>query len=223
MKILITGGSRGIGADLASNFLVKNQDIITVARTGDVSELGDLSDVNFRDYLIDKYTPDVFINNAGTAHVGPSEIFQINMNAAIDLLFKFYNKMDTGFIINIGSISATMHGYGLKDFNTAAYIISKRALHEASYMLSEMAVKPIRVTSLELGSVSTTLQNRFHGVDVPELEYNNQTLRTIPMKTSQVVDAVNHILSLPQNLTLRRMELNNFVKPDGKNKIEFKK
>lgn len=223
MNILITGGSRGIGADIAANLLAKNHNVITVARTGNVSEIGDLSDINFRDYLVSKYKPDVFINNAGVAHVSHSEIFQVNMNAAIDLLFKFYDKMDSGSIINIGSLSATISGYGLNDFNTAAYIVSKKALHEASYILTEMSVKPIKVTSLELGSVSTTLQNRFYGVDIPESEYDNQTLRTIPMKTSQIVDSVNYILDLPQNIALRSLEVNNFVKPDGKNKNAFKK
>jgi hypothetical protein len=43
------------------------------------------------------------------------------------------------------------------------------------------------------------------------------------MKAEQVVDAVNYILNLPPNITMRSVELNNFVKPDGNNKSEHKK
>jgi short-subunit dehydrogenase len=223
MKILITGSSRGIGYQLAKDLESKSHQVITVARSGDVTEQGNINDIEFRNYLVEKYIPDVFINNAGVARVDPSDIFSTNMNAAIDLLFKFYNTMPDGNIINIGSLAATMSGYGLKDFQTAAYIVSKKALHEASYILTEMATKPIKVTSLEIGSVATTLQNRFNNIEILESEYINQTLRTIPMKAEQVVDAVNYILNLPPNITMRSVELNNFVKPDGNNKSEHKK
>ena len=38
------------------------------------------------------------------------------------------------------------------------------------------------------------------------------------MKTDDVVNAIDWILNLPKHLEVRNIQLNNFVKPDGKRK-----
>lgn len=215
MIILITGGTKGIGKALANYF--KNDEVVTVARSG-ATENNDISNIEFRNQLVEKYTPDIFINNAGIAQEPFEKVFEVNGTAAVDLLQKFYNKMEKGTIINIGSLATTQNGYQVKDMSSAAYILAKKLLHNASYFLQEMHTKPIRVTSLEIGAVSTSIKNRFYGKDIPEEEYNEQTLRTIPMKTADVVNAIDWILNQPKHLEVRSLQLTNFVKPEVKSK-----
>ena len=214
--VLITGGSKGIGSQLSTYFSLQDYDVITVARTGNVTEKGDITDEEFRKYLSMKYTPHVFINNAGIAKESFENVTMTNGYAAVDLLHKFYNKMQNGHIINIGSAAANINGYTTKDLSDAAYIISKRNLKEASTMFQQMHLKPIKVTLLEIGAVATTIQNRFHGVNIPQEQYQNQTVRSIPMLETDVVNCIDWILNSPEYLEIASIELNNFVNPKYK-------
>jgi nucleoside-diphosphate-sugar epimerase len=61
-KVLITGGSRGIGFAIAEN-LKTDHDVLTVGRSaGDY--IGDLADSNFRKKIISSCDIDILINNA---------------------------------------------------------------------------------------------------------------------------------------------------------------
>ena len=214
--ILITGGSKGIGSKLATYFSFQNCNVITVARSGDVTEIGDITDEEFRKYLSMKYTPHIFINNAGIAKESFENITMTNGYAAVDLLHRFYEKMTQGHIINIGSAATNINGYTTKDLSDAAYIISKRNLKEASIMFQQMHLKPLKVTLLEIGAVATTIQNRFHGIEVPKEQYQNQTARSIPMLETDVVNCIDWILNQPEYLEIASIELNNFVNPKHK-------
>ena len=143
-------------------------------------------------------------------------MLETNGLAAVDFLQKFYQKMDSGWIINIGSLATTQNGYQKKDLQDTAYILSKKLLHNASYFIQEVHAKPIRVTSLEIGAVNTSIKNRFYGIDIPESEYTEQTMRSIPMQKEDIVNAVDWILNLPKHLEVRSIQLNNFVKPDAR-------
>ena len=66
-------------------------------------------DEQFRKDIINRYKPDVFINNAGIISDDISEILEVNTTAAIHLLDGFYHKMDSGYIINIGSFGQRVY------------------------------------------------------------------------------------------------------------------
>jgi len=218
MLALITGGSKGIGKSISNYLHKKNYTVITVGQFNNATEMGDINDINFRNTLVANWKPDIFINNAGIAKEEFNKVLNTNGLAAVDLLQKFYQKMDNGHIINIGSLATTQNGYQVKDMENTSYILSKKLLHSASYFLQEMHIKPIRVTSLELGAVNTSIKNRFYNKEISESEYEEQTLRSIPMKTDDVVNAIDWILNLPKHLEVRNIQLNNFVKPNGKRK-----
>lgn len=221
MIVLITGGSRGIGAGLVEYFTSINYEVISVSRSNTTTETGDLNNPTFRSYLAEKYKPDIFINNAGISKQHPNKILETNGLAAVDLLEKFYNKMDDGIIINIGSLSVTKNGYEIKDVMDTAYILSKKLLHEASYFYQETHTKPIKVVSLELGAVATSIQNRFTGINIPDEEYKKQSIRSIPMLIDDVVNTIEWIINQPPYLEIRSIQLNNFVLPKGKDKLHF--
>ena len=131
-KVLITGGSRGIGFEIMSLYIEKGYDVFAPNR----SEL-DLSDLKSVDLFLENkknITYDIIINNAGIndinyiENVSNNELYammEVNLLSPVKLLRAFVPKMkeqNFGRIVNIGSIwgivgkpgrsiySATKHG-----------------------------------------------------------------------------------------------------------------
>ena len=157
--MLITGTSRGIGLACAEYFQ-ERYEIVGIARTPGkfVTEQGSVADEKFRQYIIDKYTPDVFINNAGVGGGGlPHEIFRINAEAAACFMLEFYQKMKIGNIINIASWVATVTHIPSAPFDVIAYQSTKKLVKELSKELSGKSDKPVKVTSLEPKMVDTAM------------------------------------------------------------------
>lgn len=210
--MLITGGSRGIGKAIADYFSHSLEyDVVTVSRSENTTENGDLTNDEFRNYVVNKYTPYIFINNAGIISESFKETNNINYNVAGELLARFYYKMSEGHIINIGSVSGNLQGFGMSH-DRIWYAASKNALQNLGSLLHEAAANDVKVTNLELGSVSTTIKNRFHGKYIPKEEYQEQTMRTIPMKTEDVANTVEWILNQPNHIVIPTITLTNFVK-----------
>ena len=185
--MLITGVSRGIGKAIADYFCDYN---IIGLSTKD----GDLRDEQFRKDIINRYKPDVFINNAGIISDDISEILEVNTTAAIHLLDGFYHKMDSGYIINIGSMRTQSNGFHLKQIDRVHYSISKKCLREASNFYSDLNLNKVKVTCLDIGTVNTNINNR---------KIDN------PMETNDIVNIVDYILSLPEHMCVRTMEIPN--------------
>ena len=78
-KILITGASRGLGKAFVEE-LKNDYEIISTARSGDVTIHGDLSDNKFVQMLIDEVDADIIINNAGLISNDLKETYKINNN-----------------------------------------------------------------------------------------------------------------------------------------------
>lgn len=183
--MLITGASRGIGKALADYFC--DYDVIGLS-----TKDGDLRDEQFRKDIINRFKPDVFINNAGVISADIVEILDVNTTAAIHLLDGFYHKMDSGHIINIGSMRSQSNGFHLKQMDRVHYSISKKSLREASNFYSDL--NKVKVTCLDIGTVDTDINNR---------KINN------PMHTQDIVNVVDYILSLPEHMCIRTMEIPN--------------
>ena len=213
--MLVTGASRGIGRAVAEHFRASDYQVITVARTGDVNEQGDLTDGAFRKHLVEKYTPDVFVNNAGILDHQFMRTFETNVMAAGDLLSKFYKKMPKGDIVNISSIAANKKGWeGMPDMRVW-YLASKKAIKDISNHLNASKQKPIRVTSVEPDHVDTTIG----GGPMYNPDYANAGLdHFAPMPASYIAEVIEWIINQPPYVIVSSIEISNLHRRNANRK-----
>jgi len=209
--MLITGASKGIGRAFAEHFKDKYE-IVTVARTGDVIEKGDITDSKFRQHLVEKYTPTVFVNNAGIKTYAFNSTFETNVMAAGDLLSNFYRKMPKGDIINISSFSANAKGWdSISDFKIW-YNASKRALSEMSDYLSVAKHRPVRVTAIEPNNVNTSFnKSKIHKIDYSKSGLDIYT----PMPPSYIAEVADWILKQPPYVVISNIKIDNFYRANA--------
>jgi 3-oxoacyl-[acyl-carrier protein] reductase len=158
LRILVTGGSRGIGKDICDKFIKEDHEVIAPTR----EEL-DLSQP--LSFIPDKI--DVLINNAGINLIDSvfdgenyEEIMQVNYFSPLRL-FKLclphMKKQNYGRIINIGSVWVDYAKSG-----RSAYSASKNALHSLTKSItSEYGAYNILANTVSPGFFITdmTLQN----------------------------------------------------------------
>lgn len=153
MKILITGGSRGIGKSIVETFIKHGHDVVCPCR----QEL-DLS----KTILLDNPTYDVVINNAGInplkniIDISDEEVMRVNYFSPLEIIQQCLPHMiqqNYGRIVNIGSI-----WIDLAKQKRAAYSASKHALHSLTKSLTaEYAHKNILTNTISPGFIETDL------------------------------------------------------------------
>lgn len=158
MRILVTGGSRGIGKDICDKFIKEDHEVIAPTR----EELDLSQPISF---IPDKI--DVLINNAGINLIDSvfdgenyEEIMQVNYFSPLRL-FKLclphMKKQNYGRIINIGSVWVDYAKSG-----RSGYSASKNALHSLTKSItSEYGAYNILANTVSPGFFITdmTLQN----------------------------------------------------------------
>ena len=157
--MLITGTSRGIGLACAKYFQDRYE-IVGISRTSGefVTEQGSIADPLFRKTIINKYTPEIFINNAAIGSGIVSEIIRVNSEASIDFMIEFHKKMNHGHIINMSSWLASVLNFGDHTMNIqqAVYANTKKSIKEMSKTLSNTKSNvKAKVTSIEPQWVDT--------------------------------------------------------------------
>jgi len=206
--ILITGGTKGLGKTL-SNYFEKNYKVVTVSRSKDATLIGDLGDIDFRNYIVKSVMPDIFINNAGIISQSTSDVLNINTVAACHLAYEFYMKMKSGgMIINIASSCATKSGQENMSSWRINYHTSKAALKKMSDNLSACKRRNIRVSCLEPAHIDTSLTGGPFSIESEPLKGEERTT-FYPMPTSYIADVINWLLSQPSWVNIDNVKISN--------------
>jgi NADP-dependent 3-hydroxy acid dehydrogenase YdfG len=207
---LVTGGTKGIGKAIAEELSV-DYNVITVGRSSNATEQGDLLDDVFRKFLLEKYTPDLFVNNAAMLSSDPYVMMKMNGVIAVDLLLGFYNKMSSGTIINIGSISAYKVNLAKEPEIRIAYAASKKYLVNTSLALSASKNKDVKVMCLSPGATDTTLLKNISEYTPQADHYENFNWDTSIcwLKPDDVASTIRWMISLPPWATVAELVLDN--------------
>ncbi len=198
--VLVTGGSRGLGAGLVSSFLALGDNVATCSRSptaaveawrknGDqfyyqaVNLADRSSSESFVGEVVSRFGRiDVLVNNAGVARDGVlplfsdeqiDEVIDTNLRATIHLIRLVSRRMlrhGSARIINISSVVGLSGYRGL-----SVYSASKAALDGLTRALArEFGPRGITVNSVAPGYLRTEMS---HGLDARQLE---QIVRRTP-------------------------------------------
>lgn len=180
MRVLITGGSRGIGKAIAEVFACSGYEVITPTR--DELDLARPESVEAYVHAHAKEPLDSLINNAGINDISRIEdaddvtiarMIEVDLLAPLRLIRGFIprlNESDCGRVVNIGSIWAVVSkpGRGL-------YSAAKLGLHGVTNALA-----------LEVAPYGTLVNTLCPGFTATELTIQNNSPEEIKVLESQI-------------------------------------
>ncbi|WP_329058778.1 SDR family oxidoreductase [Amycolatopsis sp. NBC_01480] len=175
--VLVTGGTRGVGAGIAAVFRQAGASVVTCGRTGEAGEgfvrcdVRDPADVTrLVDEVVSRHGRlDVLVNNAGgapfadTATASPrfhDKVVALNLLAPLAVAQAanaVMQKQDGGgVIVNVSSVSALRPSPG-----TAAYGAAKAGLDNLTSTLAVEWAPKVRVNALDVGMVRTEASGHY--------------------------------------------------------------
>ncbi len=208
--VIVTGGSRGIGAGIVTGFRELGWSVVATARTiapSDDPDLvtieGDLSSADTADRVVSQALAqfghvDTLVNNAGLFTSKPfteyraedyAAVLGVNLHgffAVTQLVVRHMLERGRGHIINM---TATLAEYGDSSSPAALPALTKGGLAAATKSLAiEYAARGIRVNAVSPGVIQTPLN--------PPDTYAGQAASTPLGRVGQVDDIVRAILFL---------------------------
>ncbi len=187
--VLVTGGTKGIGAGIAQAFRDAGADVVVCARK-DPGGLPSFVACDVRDpddvarliaTVIERHGRlDVVVNNAGggpyamAADASPrlhTRVIELNLLGPLHVAQVAYNVMDEGAIIMIGSVSGIRPSPG-----SAAYGAAKAGLHHLAACLAAEWAPKVRVNSLVVGLVDGGEEQAEHYGGAEAVKAVNETV-----------------------------------------------
>ena len=201
-SVVVTGGTKGIGAEIAKAYLKLNANVYILARqkpSRAIQSKGnkatfiecDIRDINSLDNAVTKIknlskSIDILINNAGGSPLNDAlkasnkfheAIIDLNLSAPLNVSQRFAKIMikqkTVSNIINISSVTATRPTPG-----SAAYGAAKGGLVNLTKTLAVEWAPKIKVNSIIVGYIETE-NSILHYGSKKEI---NKIAKTIPMK-----------------------------------------
>ena len=225
--VVVTGASRGIGAELARLLATDGARLALVARGREalgalarelnaepvVCDVSDLTQVERAAARIESLAggaPDVVVNNAGIFHIGAAHklsvdtfrrTLDVNLVAPFALVHAFLPGMRTrgsGHLVTIGSVADRNIFPG-----NAAYSASKyglRALHEV--LRAELRGTGVRTTLVSPGPVNTDLWD--------PIDPDNRagfTPRAQMLAAAEVAEVIRWVIAAPAGVNIEELRL----------------
>lgn len=210
--VIITGGTRGLGKELATQFFDERACVI-VTGTKDITKyyfniagspyfiyhqldfLDNLSISNFLDFIGKFRHIDILINNAGLYSGSHWQVMQVNLFAPAVLLAHvadMMKKQGGGHIVNISSVA------GLDEHNSTSYAESKRKLIDLTKVKAlELAEHNIMINAVCPGSMDTDMLHK----NLSEKQIKERQ-KNIPLKRlATVKDVAKAVLFLCRDNT----------------------
>lgn len=212
-KILVLGASKGIGATCAVFFKSKGHDVITAARTGNMTLNGDIATPAFRNQIL-ACEVDVVVNCIGGWGNAPyAQAMHINSGVAVDLMMRFYDRLHEGsHIINVSSLASNFTaGWANMSAERVVYMASKQAMSAATTALAQSKRRNVRVTTIEPGEVHPTSFGP--NKSVPDSHYTDYQFDSFtPYRPQDIAEVIDWVISSPPWFGISKITLNNHCK-----------
>ncbi|TPQ18668.1 SDR family oxidoreductase [Streptomyces sporangiiformans] len=175
--VVVTGGTRGVGAGIAQAFAEAGDDVVVCARRppekpveGVEFAQADLRDpAAVRAFFDALPRVDVLVNNAGGGPYVPlagtdaerhARVIELNLTAPLTASLAAYEQLRRarGCVVMIGSVSGTRPSPG-----TAAYGAAKAGLENLARSMAVEWAPDVRVNTLVVGMVRTELSHLHYG------------------------------------------------------------
>jgi NAD(P)-dependent dehydrogenase (short-subunit alcohol dehydrogenase family) len=208
--VVVTGGTRAIGAGIAQRFLASGAEVLVCGRrepahlpraAGRVARFtaADVRDPEQVSRLVDTALDlfgrlDVVVNNAGGAPYADAataspryhaKVIELNLIAPLHVAQRANEVMqrqpEGGSIVMIGSVSGTRPSPG-----TAAYGAAKAGLHQLATSLAVEWAPAVRVNSVVVGPVATEASHLHYG----DADGVAAVGRTVPLQRMATPDDV---------------------------------